>query len=41
MEKGSQQLSAISVILREKEIVEFGGAPKTGGYYFTSNVADI
>lgn len=28
-------------ILRKKEIIEFKGAPKTGGYYFTSKVTDI
>lgn len=28
-------------VLRKKEIIEFRGAPKTGGYYFTSKVADI
>jgi ATP-dependent DNA helicase RecG len=28
-------------ILRKKEIIEFRGAPKTGGYYFTAKVTDI
>ena len=28
-------------ILRRKDIVEFRGAPKTGGYYFTDKVMDI
>jgi len=28
-------------ILRQKDIVEFRGAPKTGGYYFTEKVNNI
>ena len=28
-------------VLRKKEIIEFRGAPKTGGYFFTPKVTDI
>lgn len=28
-------------VLRKKEIIEFRGAPKTGGYFFTSKATDI